>query len=63
LKPGTQSGSRHRVKGKGIANSKTEGDLIVTVEVSVPTDLNKEEQAAVEALHDVLRPPRQQGNS
>jgi molecular chaperone DnaJ len=63
LKPGTQSGSRHRVKGKGIANSKTAGDLIVTVEVSVPSDLNTEEQKAVEALHEVLRPPRAQEKS
>jgi molecular chaperone DnaJ len=50
LKPGTQSGSRHRVKGKGIATAKATGDLIVTVEVQVPTELDAAQRAAVEAL-------------
>ena len=50
LKPGTQSGSRHRVKGKGITTSKSTGDLIVTVDVRVPHHLNEEQRAAVEAL-------------
>lgn len=58
LKPGTQSGSRHRVKGKGIATNKSTGDLIVTVEVAVPTSLSDDERAAVEALHKVLGAPR-----
>ena len=34
--PGTQSGQRHRVKGKGIETAKHTGDLIVTVDVAVP---------------------------
>lgn len=59
LKPGTQSGSRHRVKGKGIATAKNTGDLIVTVDVAVPTQLSDEERKAVEALHSVLATPRQ----
>lgn len=50
LKPGSQSGSRHRVKGKGIATARHTGDLIVTVEVQVPTHLTPEQRAAVEAL-------------
>jgi molecular chaperone DnaJ len=50
LKPGTQSGSRHRVRGKGIATAKHTGDLIVTVEVQVPTELTDEQRAAVEQL-------------
>lgn len=50
LKPGTQSGSRHRVKGKGIATSKKTGDLIVTTDVVVPQHLSDDERAAVEAL-------------
>lgn len=58
LKPGTQSGSRHRVKGKGISTNKTTGDLIVTVDVAVPTQLSDEERAAVEDLHKVLVNPR-----
>ena len=41
VKPGTQSGSRHRVKGKGIATPKRTGDLIVTIDVAVPRHLTK----------------------
>jgi molecular chaperone DnaJ len=50
LRPGTPSGSRHRVKGKGIETKKSTGDLIVTVEVDVPTQLSEEQREAVEAL-------------
>ncbi|HEY5664669.1 MAG TPA: molecular chaperone DnaJ [Ilumatobacter sp.] len=55
LKPGTPSGSRHRVKSKGITTtSKREGthsgDLIVTVEVDVPTTLTDAQRAAIEQL-------------
>jgi molecular chaperone DnaJ len=55
IKPGTQSGSRHRVKSKGIettsrAKGTLQGDLIVTVNVVVPTDLNDEERVAIERL-------------
>jgi molecular chaperone DnaJ len=55
LKPGTQSGSRHRVRGHGVTTTSkragtVEGDLIVTVEVRVPTSLSDEERAAIEAL-------------
>ena len=48
LKPGTQSGSRHRVKAKGIETKQATGDLIVTVDVVVPTELSEEQRAAVE---------------
>lgn len=53
IRPGTQSGSRHRVKGKGIeAASKrsTVGDLIVTVDVVVPTELTDDQRRAIEEL-------------
>lgn len=55
IKHGTQSGSRHRVKGRGITTqskrSGTEtGDLIVTVDVVVPTELNDAQRAAIEQL-------------
>ncbi len=59
LKAGTQSGSRHRVKDKGIDNGKTKGDLIVTIDVHVPTSLSDDERTAIEALHNVLQSPRQ----
>ncbi len=50
LRPGTQTGSRHRVKGKGIETKHHTGDLIVTVNVQVPTDLSNEQRAAIEQL-------------
>jgi molecular chaperone DnaJ len=50
LKPGTQTGSRHRVKGKGIQTTHHTGDLIVTVTVQVPTDLTDAQRAAIEQL-------------
>ena len=50
VKPGTQSGTRHRVKGKGIETSKRTGDLIVSVDVEVPKQLSDEQRTAVEAL-------------
>ena len=58
IKPGTQSGSRHRVKGKGIETGRKTGDLIVTVEVAVPTSLDDDERSAIEALQKVLKSPR-----
>lgn len=55
IRPGTQSGSRHRVKGKGISSSSkrsgsASGDLIVTVDVVVPTDLTDDQRGAIEQL-------------
>ena len=55
IRPGTQSGSRHRVKAKGITSSSkrsgsASGDLIVTVDVIVPTELTDDERGAIEQL-------------
>lgn len=50
IKPGTQSGSRHRVKGKGISTPRATGDLIVTIDVAVPRQVTPEQRAAIEAL-------------
>jgi molecular chaperone DnaJ len=50
LKPGTKSGSRHRVRGKGVVGSSSTGDLIVTVEVDVPTKLTDAQRHAIEEL-------------
>ena len=47
LSPGTANGRVLRVKGRGIAKGATTGDLLVTVEVQVPQNL---EPAAVDAL-------------
>ncbi|MPV50532.1 DnaJ domain-containing protein [Pseudactinotalea sp. HY160] len=46
---GTQSGTRLRVKGRGVQSAKGAGDLIVTVEVAVPRKLGKD---AARALAD-----------
>lgn len=54
IKPGSQSGSRHRVKEKGVtrtaAKGPVTGSLIVTVDVVVPTELNDAQRTAVEAF-------------
>ncbi len=50
VKPGTQSGARYRVKGRGIETARRTGDLIVTVDVVVPTDPSPEEREIVEKL-------------
>jgi molecular chaperone DnaJ len=55
IKPGTQSGSRHRVKGRGITTQSKRagtkaGDLIVTIDVRVPTELSDAEREAIEQL-------------
>lgn len=58
LKPGTQSGSRHRVRGQGVTTTSKKsgtktGDLIVTVEVRIPTTLNDKERDVIEQLAEV----------
>jgi molecular chaperone DnaJ len=50
IPPGTKSGRTFRVKGKGVASAKAAGDLLVTVEVAVPSTLSSAERKAVEAL-------------
>jgi molecular chaperone DnaJ len=50
VKPGTQTQSRHRVRGKGIKTKRKTGDLIVTVNVQVPDDLTDEQRTAIEQL-------------
>jgi molecular chaperone DnaJ len=55
VKPGTQPGTTQKVKGRGIAGPNgRSGDLYVTFDVAVPTKLDKEQKAAVEALAAVL---------
>jgi molecular chaperone DnaJ len=50
LSAGTRSGRTFRVKGRGVSTAKTTGDLLVTVEVAVPSKLSPAERKAVEAL-------------
>jgi molecular chaperone DnaJ len=54
--PGTRSGRTFRVKGRGVVDADTSkggggaGDLLVTVEVAVPTKLSPAQREAIEAL-------------
>jgi molecular chaperone DnaJ len=47
---GTRTGRTFRVKGKGLTSGKATGDLLVTVEVAVPSKLSAAERKAIEAL-------------
>ncbi|MHA7276872.1 DnaJ C-terminal domain-containing protein [Arthrobacter sp. HLT1-21] len=47
---GTPSGRTLRVKGRGVSTPKVSGDLLVTIDVVVPQNLNKDAEAAVEAF-------------
>ncbi len=47
---GTPSGRTLRVKGAGVKTSKSEGDLLVTIDVTVPQKLSKEAEEAVRAF-------------
>ena len=58
IKEGTQPGTKHRVKGRGIATDTKIGDLIVTVDVAVPTKLSNEERDAIQTLARVATDPR-----
>ena len=52
--PGTPSGKVFRVRGRGVETKKGTGDLLVTVQVAVPTELTDEQRAAVEAMAATL---------
>jgi molecular chaperone DnaJ len=47
---GTPSGKVFRVKGRGVKTKKATGDLLVTVQITVPRKLSREQRAAVEAF-------------
>ena len=54
LPAGTQTGSTFRVKGEGIKDEKTSGDLLVTVEITVPQKLDKQQEKALQELKDLF---------
>ena len=47
---GSPTGKIFRVKGRGVVTKKVTGDLLVTVQVDVPTKLNDEQRDALEAM-------------
>jgi len=65
LPQGTESGRTFRVKGKGINIGDITGDLLVTVEVAIPTNLNEEQIKSLQAYAQInTDDPREQlGNS
>jgi len=56
IPPGTPAGRVLRVRGKGVAadGDAKAGDLLVTVDVQVPSELNDEQREAVVALARAL---------
>ncbi len=64
LPPGTEPGRTFRVKGKGIHLVSTQGDLLVTVEVSIPTQLNDQQIESLQAYAEMNpeNPREQLGN-
>lgn len=55
---GTPSGKVLRVRKRGVKTSKSSGDLLVTVEIDVPSELSDQQRAALEALHAATTSPR-----
>lgn len=51
---GTPTNKVFRVKGRGVATKKGTGDLLVTVQVTVPTELSTEQRRAIESLAESL---------
>lgn len=50
IPPGTPSGKTLRVRGRGVPAGSGAGDLFVTVDLVVPTNLTDDQREAVEAL-------------
>lgn len=56
IKPGTQTGTRIRLKGKGVChvhNQSTRGDQYSTLVVKVPTKLNGEQKELIKQLDEI----------
>lgn len=58
LPPGTRSGRTFRVRGRGVESQGGPGDLLVTIEVVIPTDVSAEQRHALEVLATVTPSPR-----
>jgi len=61
--PGTSSGARLRLRGKGIRNPKTgeRGDQFVSLKIVVPKELSESARAAWEQVQQIsAETPRQQ---
>ena len=58
LPPGTPHGRTFRLRGRGIPHPSGPGDLLVPVQVDVPTELNDQQKAALESFAAATAPPR-----
>lgn len=57
IKPGTQSDTKMRLKGKGVPllrSPKTRGDHYVTIVVNIPSNLNRAQKEALEAYKKTM---------
>ena len=52
IPPGTQSGTRFRVRGQGVEKGDRIGDQFVEVKVEIPDELSEEERQAMESFAD-----------
>jgi molecular chaperone DnaJ len=50
IPPGTRPGRTFRVRGRGVATPKSTGDLLVSVDVAVPTNPSSQERKLIEEL-------------
>ncbi len=56
IPPGTPSGKVLRIRGRGVMSGSQTGDLLVTVNVHVPSEVSAEERSLIEKLADVSEP-------
>lgn len=58
LPAGTPHGRKMRVRGRGIPHAGGPGDLLITIEIVIPTALNDNQRAALEAFAAATDSPR-----
>ncbi len=58
LPPGSQPGKVLRVRGRGVETARGSGDLLVKVELEVPSELNDEQRLALEAFAETMQEER-----
>lgn len=52
IPPGTPAGRTFRIKNRGVSTASGRGDLLVALELAVPTELSDDQRTALEALRD-----------
>lgn len=60
---GTPSGKTFRAKGRGVETKSAKGDLLITVEISVPKNLTDSQRDAIEALDAAMSVPAEKSTS